>query len=100
MTPAVVFRPAAEHELLEAERWFESRHADLGQRFRSAVDATIERIRQFPSPSLRFITTSGARSLPGSHMRCISDSAMAKWSLQRLFMRTAILRCGDPGVEA
>lgn len=48
MTPAVVFRPAAEHELLKAERWFENRHADLGQRFRSAVEATIDRIRQFP----------------------------------------------------
>jgi toxin ParE1/3/4 len=48
MTPTVVFRPAAEHELLEAERWFADRQVDLAQRFRDAVDATLSRIREFP----------------------------------------------------
>jgi hypothetical protein len=51
VTPAVVFRPAAEHELLDAERWFENRHPDLGQRFRNAVQTTIDRILQFPLAS-------------------------------------------------
>jgi len=48
MNRQVIFRPAAEREMLEAERWFEERHSELGQRFRDSVDATIERIRQFP----------------------------------------------------
>jgi toxin ParE1/3/4 len=48
MNHRVVFRPVAEREMLEAERWFEERHSELGQRFRDSIDATIERIRQFP----------------------------------------------------
>jgi plasmid stabilization system protein ParE len=48
MNRRVLFRPAAERELLQAERWFEERQAELGRRFRDSVDATIERIRQFP----------------------------------------------------
>ena len=48
MNRPVIFRPAAEHELLEAERWFEERQSELGKRFRDSVDSTIERIRQFP----------------------------------------------------
>lgn len=46
MIRPVLFRPAAERELLEAERWFEERQTELGQRFRDSVEATIERIRQ------------------------------------------------------
>ena len=56
MNRPVLFRPAAERELLEAERWFEEHQAELGQRFRDSVDATIERIRQFP---LAFQTVHG-----------------------------------------
>ena len=48
MNRPVFFRPAAERELLEAERWFEDRQTELGQRFRESVEVTIERIRQFP----------------------------------------------------
>ena len=48
MNRQVIFRPAAEREMLEAERWFEERRSELGQRFRESVDATIERIRRFP----------------------------------------------------
>ena len=48
MKRRVIFRPAAEREMLEAERWFEERQSALGQRFRDSVDATIERMRQFP----------------------------------------------------
>ncbi len=51
MNRQVIFRPAAEREMLEAERWFEERRPDLGRRFRDSVDATIERIRQFPLAS-------------------------------------------------
>jgi len=48
MNRRVIFRPAAEGELLEAERWFEERQSTLGQRFRDSVDGTIEQIRLFP----------------------------------------------------
>ena len=48
MNRQVLFRPTAERELLEAERWFEERQPELGRRFRDAVDATIEQIREFP----------------------------------------------------
>ncbi len=48
MNRQVLFRPTAERELLEAERWFEERQPELGRRFRDAVDATIDRIREFP----------------------------------------------------
>lgn len=48
MTRPVIFRPAAERELLEAERWCEERRPELGRQFRASVDATIERMRHFP----------------------------------------------------
>ena len=48
MIRPVIFRLAAEHEMLEAERWFEEHQSDLGRRFRSSVDQTIERMREFP----------------------------------------------------
>lgn len=44
MTPAVVFRPQAEDEVLEARQWYESRSTGLGNRFAAAVDAVIDRI--------------------------------------------------------
>ena len=48
MNRSVIFRPAAERELLEAEQWFEERQSELGKRFRDSVGSTIERVRQFP----------------------------------------------------
>jgi plasmid stabilization system protein ParE len=48
MTRPVLFRPAAEREMLEAEAWFEERQPELGRRFRASVDETIERVREFP----------------------------------------------------
>jgi len=58
MNHPVIFRPAAERELLEAERWFEERQPELGRRFRGSVDATIDRIREFP---LAFPTVHGPK---------------------------------------
>jgi hypothetical protein len=43
MNRQVIFRPAAERELLEAERWFEEHQPNLGSRFRASVNETIER---------------------------------------------------------
>ena len=48
MIRPVDFRPEAEGELLAAERWFEERSPGLGQRFRAALDATLDQIRAFP----------------------------------------------------
>lgn len=41
---AVVFRPEAEDEVLEARQWYESRSAGLGRRFAAAVDGLMTRI--------------------------------------------------------
>jgi hypothetical protein len=49
VTPAVVFRPEAEDEVLEARQWYESRSTGLGHRFATAVDAVIDRIVANPS---------------------------------------------------
>lgn len=48
MTRPVVFRPQAEHELLEAERWYEGRRPGLGSQFRAALDGTLARIGDQP----------------------------------------------------
>ena len=58
MNHPVIFRPAAERELLEAERWFEERRPELGRHFRGSVDATIGWIREFP---LAFPTVHGPK---------------------------------------
>jgi hypothetical protein len=48
----VVFTQAARGELIDAQDWYESEASGLGRRFRSAVDALVERMsvnpRQFP----------------------------------------------------
>jgi hypothetical protein len=44
MIRSVVFRPQAEAEVLAARQWYEERRAGLGDRFRLALDETVERI--------------------------------------------------------
>jgi plasmid stabilization system protein ParE len=48
----VIFTRAARTELIDAQDWYESEAFGLGRRFRTAVDAAIERMsanpRQFP----------------------------------------------------
>jgi plasmid stabilization system protein ParE len=48
----VVFTLAARAELIDAQDWYENEVVGLGQHFRAAVDAVIQRIsdnpRQFP----------------------------------------------------
>jgi plasmid stabilization system protein ParE len=48
MTRRVVFRPQAEHELLEAERWYEGRRPGLGRQFCSALDQILTRVGDQP----------------------------------------------------
>ena len=48
MTRSVVFRPQAEDEVLEVERWYEARREGLGSEFGAAVDEMIARIVDNP----------------------------------------------------
>ncbi len=45
---AVVFRRAAERELLEAYAWYEEKRRGLGEEFRTCVEAAVEQIRREP----------------------------------------------------
>jgi plasmid stabilization system protein ParE len=45
---AVILRPEARQDALEAFRWYETRSPGLGVEFRCALDATIERIASHP----------------------------------------------------
>lgn len=49
MSRPVVFRPQAEREVLDAERWYESRRTGLGHQFRAALDETLARVSALPS---------------------------------------------------
>jgi plasmid stabilization system protein ParE len=48
MSRPVVFRPQAEQELLDAERWYEERRPGLGGQFRVALDEVLARVRDTP----------------------------------------------------
>lgn len=48
----VIFTPTARTELIDAQDWYENEVPGLGRRFRTAVDAVVQRMsvnpRQFP----------------------------------------------------
>lgn len=48
MNRPVVFRPQAERELLDAERWYEGQRPGLGHEFRTALDQTLSRVSALP----------------------------------------------------
>jgi plasmid stabilization system protein ParE len=48
MSLPVVFRRAVGRDLAGAYWWYEERHRGLGEQFLAAVDATFNRIEQFP----------------------------------------------------
>ena len=48
MNRPVVFRPQAERELLDAERWYEDRRPGLGREFRGALDEILGRVSALP----------------------------------------------------
>jgi len=48
MNRPVVFRPQAERELFDAERWYEDRKPGLGIEFRAALDEVLARVRALP----------------------------------------------------
>lgn len=56
MNRPVVFRPQAERELLDADRWYEDQRPGLGHEFRSALDQTLLRVSALP---LSFPTVGG-----------------------------------------
>jgi hypothetical protein len=49
----VIFTPRARAELIDAQDWYENGASGLGRRFRTAVEAVIQRMsadpRQFPA---------------------------------------------------
>lgn len=49
MTRAVVFRPQAEDELLEVQRWYEGRREGLGEEFGEAIERMVARIATGPA---------------------------------------------------
>ena len=48
MTRAPVFRPQAEDEALNVQRWYEARRSGLGKEFGAEVDAAVARIIESP----------------------------------------------------
>ncbi len=48
MTLPVVWTPEANEDLLEARAWYDNIGVDLGDRFASAVEATVEAIAKHP----------------------------------------------------
>ncbi len=48
MTLAVVWIPEANEDLLDARTWYDNIRPELGERFASAVEATVEAIAEHP----------------------------------------------------
>ena len=48
MARRIVFRPQAEHEALEIQRWYEERREGLGREFGLAVDDLLARVEDNP----------------------------------------------------
>ncbi|HWL92862.1 MAG TPA: hypothetical protein VNT79_04955 [Phycisphaerae bacterium] len=44
MKRAIIFRPAARHDFLDACAWYEEQLAGLGSRFALAIERTLEQI--------------------------------------------------------
>lgn len=47
----VEFKRAARRELKDAARWYSRQHPALGERFKRAIDETLDRICAFPASS-------------------------------------------------
>ncbi|MCO5166969.1 MAG: type II toxin-antitoxin system RelE/ParE family toxin [Planctomycetes bacterium] len=61
MTRPVEFRPEALEELDEGARWYEERHAGLGERFVAEVRATVARIADAPEACTPVVGAPGVR---------------------------------------
>lgn len=46
MNRSIIVRPMAEQDLLEAQTWYEEKRIGLGSEFRTAVDATFQRLSE------------------------------------------------------
>ena len=76
---SVIFTQAARAELIEAQDWYEDEASGLGRRFRQAVDALIERMRdnprQFPIVFNR-VRRALLRRFPYSLLFVVEDDAL------------------------
>lgn len=48
MSFPVIVQPAAERDLLEAQRWYEAQRVGLGGEFRAAIDGVLQQIGEWP----------------------------------------------------
>lgn len=48
MSFPVIIRPKAEHDLLQAQSWYDSKRAGLGTRFRNSVDNVLQILSHSP----------------------------------------------------
>ncbi len=48
MTRAIIFRPAAKDEFLDACDWYEGQRVGLGKRFAASVERTLEAVAESP----------------------------------------------------
>lgn len=79
MNRPIVFRPQAEQELLDAERWYEDRKPGLGREFRAALDEILARVSAFPLAFRRSTATNVARSSRDFPTVCISLWFVNRW---------------------
>lgn len=73
---SAVFTQAARRELIEAQDWYEAEGTGLGRRFRAAIDALTERMRENPRQFpvvLRNIRRALLRQFPYSLFFVIED---------------------------
>jgi hypothetical protein len=59
----LIFRRDARTELRAAVRWYEERRRGLGERFKAAVQAALDRITADPTDSARYTGRSAGRWL-------------------------------------
>jgi toxin ParE1/3/4 len=57
VTHKVIVRPAAEEDIDEAAVWYERKRSGLGREFLVSVNATIEKIQQWPDLGVQVYKT-------------------------------------------
>lgn len=76
MIAGVIFRPAAEADLLEAYEWYEQREPGLGVEFIRCVDGCVQLIRRHPEiypASHKHVRQGVVRRFPYSVMYFTAD---------------------------
>ena len=83
------FTPEAQHDLLEALDWYESRQPGLAARFEGALRQTLERLLAFPDSARPVVSGGRAALVPGFpyllYYTCTSESLtiQAVWQAEQ-----------------